>query len=75
MTINTEARTIATPPELEQMFATNVDAKEFFESLSFSNRKEYVVWITGSKKEETKIARLEATIDKLNNGKKNPSDK
>ena len=73
--INTESRVITIPTELEQMFAENTDAKEFFESLSFTNRKEYVIWITGSKKEETRIARLEATIDKLNNGKKNPSDK
>ena len=73
--INTEARIITIPAELEKIFAKNTAAKEFFESLSFTNRKEYVIWITGSKKEETKIARLVATIDKLNNGKRNPSDK
>ncbi len=73
--INTESRSITTPPELEKLFSENIEAKKFFDCLSFSNKKEYVVWITGTKKKETKIARLEATIEKLNNGRKNPSDK
>jgi hypothetical protein len=73
--INTEARIITTPPELEILFSENPKAKEFFETLSFTNKKEYVVWITGTKREETKSARLDATIEKLHNGRKNPSDK
>ena len=73
--INTEAKIISAPPELKKLFSKNTEAKEFFETLSFTNKKEYVVWITGAKKEETKMARLEATIEKLNNGRKNPSDK
>jgi hypothetical protein len=73
--INSEERVIATPPALEALFLENSSAKNFFETLSFTNKKEYVVWITGAKKEETKTARLEATIEKLNNGKRNPSDK
>ncbi len=73
--INVEERTITTPPELQKLFAKNNTARTFFDSLSFTNKKEYVVWITGAKKDETRFARLEATIDKLNNGRKNPSDK
>lgn len=73
--IHKEARVITTPPELEELFSENVTAKNFFEGLSFSNKKEYVVWITGTKKQEIKTARLEATIEKLSSGKKNPSDK
>jgi hypothetical protein len=73
--INTESRIITTPPELENLFTDNAKAKAFFEGLSFTNKKEYVMWITSTKKTETKIARLEATIEKLNSGRKNPSDK
>lgn len=73
--VNQEARVITTPPELENLFIDNSRAKRFFDSLSFSNKKEYVVWITGSKKEDTKTARLNSAIEKLNNGKKNPSEK
>jgi len=73
--IDFENRTIETPSELADLFDKNATAKAFFETLSFTNKKEYISWITGAKKEETKIARLEATIDKLNYLKRNPSEK
>ncbi|MEP7108957.1 MAG: YdeI/OmpD-associated family protein [Ferruginibacter sp.] len=73
--IDIENRTITTPAELEVLFAKNKPAKAFFETLSFTNKKEYITWITGAKREETKIARLEATIDKLTYLKRNPSEK
>ncbi len=66
---------INTPAELEQLFNNNKPAKAFFETLSATNKKEYITWITGAKKEETKLARLEATIDKLTYLKSNPSEK
>lgn len=73
--VDMENRTITTPAELEALFSKNLPAKAFFETLSFTNKKEYITWITGAKREETKIARLEATIDKLNYLKRNPSEK
>ena len=73
--IDRENRTITTPAELEVLFDKNEPAKAFFETLSFTNKKEYITWITGAKKEETKLARLEATIDKLTYLKRNPSEK
>ncbi|WP_301920662.1 YdeI/OmpD-associated family protein [Ferruginibacter sp.] len=73
--VDKNARVITTPYELENLFIVNTEAKAFFDGLPFSNKKEYVVWINGSKKEDTKLARLKSTIEKLNNGKKNPSDK
>ncbi len=73
--IDFEARTITPPAELQTLFAKNKKANSFFETLSFTNKKEYIVWINSAKKEETKMARLEATIEKLATGKRNPSDK
>lgn len=73
--IDVESRTIEAPLELQNLFAKNKKANAFFETLSFTNKKEYVVWINSAKKEETRQARLEATIEKLTVGKKNPSDK
>ena len=73
--IDMEKRTITTPVELEVLFTKNEPAKAFFETLSFTNKKEYITWITGAKREETKQARLEATIDKLTYLKRNPSEK
>ena len=68
-------RTITTPPALELLFTKNKAAKTFYETLSFSDKSEYITWIAGAKKETTKIARLEATISKLNYLKRSPSEK
>ncbi len=71
----TEKKTITTPVALELLFLKNQAAKSFYETLSFSNKNEYITWIAGAKKETTKLARLEATINKLNFLKRNPSEK
>ena len=44
----------------------------FFESLSFTHRKEYCRWITEAKKEETRQNRLTKAIEMLRNGVKTP---
>jgi len=73
--VKIENISLSTPVELEVLFTKNESAKAFFETLSFTNKKEYINWITGAKREETKLARLEATIDKLTYLKRNPSEK
>jgi hypothetical protein len=70
-----EKRLIALPIELDKLFSHNEEAREFFTSLSIINQKEYLSWIQGAKKEETKLKRLEATMEKLMAGKNNPSEK
>ena len=70
-----EKRLIALPIELDKLFAADEEAREFFTSLSIINQKEYLSWIQGAKKEETKQKRLEATLEKLLAGKQNPSEK
>jgi hypothetical protein len=63
------------PEDLEQLFTLHPKVKDFFDTLSFSNKKEYVTWITGAKKEDTRKRRLDSTLEKLKAGKKNPSEK
>ena len=70
-----EKRLVVPPIELGKLFTKHKEAQEFFTSLSFSNQKEYVVWIEGAKKEETRKRRLETALEKLLAGKKNPSEK
>lgn len=66
---------IVTPPkDLQKLLAKNAKARATFDGLSFTHRKEYVVWIVEAKKPETRAARVEKTIEKLSEGKKNPSD-
>jgi hypothetical protein len=70
-----EKTLVVAPVELEHLFTKHGEAKEFFSSLSFTNQKEYVTWIQGAKKEETRKRRLETALEKLLAGKKNPSEK
>lgn len=45
-------------------------ALKFFQSLSESEQKFYIEWIYSAKKEETKVARLAESINKLSKGLK-----
>ena len=63
------------PSGLEKIFTRHKKAKDFFQNLSVSNQNEFVSWIEGAKKEDTKKRRLEATVEKLLAGKKSPSEK
>ena len=69
-------RKIVTPPaDFAKQLRRSKAASHFFDTLSFTNKKEYVSWITEAKREETRNRRLELAIDKLIAGKKNPGEK
>lgn len=72
---DTEERVIEMPADLLVALGDNAKARTFFDSLSFTNRKEYAAWITSAKRDETRLKRLRETIEKLLNGKKNPTEK
>ena len=73
--VDREKRIVTPPKDLQKLLAKNAKARAFLDGLSFTNRKEYVVWIVEAKKPETRAARLEQTVAMLATGKKNPSDK
>jgi len=70
-----EERTIELHPQFEKLLNENPKEKKFYNSLSFTNRKEYSKWIMDAKRDETRIQRLEKTLTKLKELKKNPSEK
>jgi hypothetical protein len=70
-----EERTIAIPEDLGELFKKNKSESDYFHSLAFTHRKEYINWILDAKREETRCIRLEKTIEMLNRKKKNPTDK
>jgi hypothetical protein len=45
-------------------------ARDFFDQLSFTYRKEWVRWVTEAKKPETRASRVEKTVEALKAGKK-----
>jgi len=73
--IDVDNKQIKLPEEMQQVLASAPSAMEFYQRLSYSNKKEYVVWILSAKQEKTKQERLVKLVEKLSDGKKNPSDK
>ena len=73
--VDREKRIVTAPKDLQKLLAKNAKARATFDTLSFTHRKEYVVWIIEAKKAETRSARLGKTVEMLSKGKKNPSDK
>ncbi len=68
-------RKIIPPPDMQAVLSKSSAAMSFFDALSFTNKKEYVIWILSAKQEKTKNDRLEKLTEKLLTGKKNPSEK
>ena len=60
-----EERVVAVPAELKRVFQSEKEARAVFEKLSYTHQKEYVVWITEAKKEETRQKRIAKTIEML----------
>jgi Uncharacterized protein conserved in bacteria len=65
-----EERIVELPSQLAEAFEQNPEAKNTFEKLSYTGKREYVLWINDAKKEETRNSRIEKAIQLLNEGKK-----
>jgi len=66
-----EFRTVEVPSE----FATAMQREkvlQFFDSLSYSHRREYCRWIVGAKKEETRLKRAQKAVQMLKQKIKTP---
>ncbi|HMC98458.1 MAG TPA: YdeI/OmpD-associated family protein [Flavobacteriales bacterium] len=68
-------KTVKVPDDLATQLKKNAKARTAYEALAYTNKKEYVMWIVGAKREETRSDRITKTIAKLVAGKKNPAEK
>lgn len=73
--IDLDNRQITLPPDMKQVLEQSSNALAFYQGLSFTNKKEYVVWILSAKQEKTRTERLAKTVEKLLEKKRNPSEK
>lgn len=62
---DTEPRIVQIPEDFGKVLEENPEANAFFEKLSYTHRREYVRWITGAKKAETRERRLKKAIRML----------
>lgn len=72
--IDPATKTVRVPEELEKALKKNKVAREVYEALAYSHRKEYVEWIITAKKEETRADRVKGTIERLEKKWKNPGN-
>lgn len=63
------------PADLENALKSAKSESDFFNSLSFTNRKEYVEWIVSAKREETRTKRIAESMERLGKGWKNPANR
>ncbi|HXP34787.1 MAG TPA: YdeI/OmpD-associated family protein [Chthoniobacterales bacterium] len=60
---------VSVPSDLKAALQKNAKARKTFDNFSRSHKKEYVEWITGAKRDETRKRRLETAIQWLAQGK------
>jgi hypothetical protein len=73
--IDVDNKIITLPEDIKTILQKKTKALANYEKLSYSNRKEYVLWILTAKQEKTRSERLLKMVEKLEAGKKNPSEK
>lgn len=73
--IDAEKKIVRLPDDLAKSFLKNKKIAGFFDSLSFTNKKEYVEWIVSAKREDTRSERIKGSIERLNKGWKNPANR
>ncbi|HWD89620.1 MAG TPA: YdeI/OmpD-associated family protein [Mucilaginibacter sp.] len=73
--IDVDKKSIILRDDIKQALEQNLQALANYERLSWSNRKEYVLWILTAKQDKTREERLAKMIEKLIDGKKNPAEK
>ena len=70
--VNPQTREVRLPDDFSASLKKNKKQQEFFDTLSFTNKKEYIEWIVTAKREETRNERVKGIIERLAKGWKNP---
>ena len=70
--IDPKTKSVRLPDDLAFALKKNKKQEDFFNSLSFTNKKEYIEWIITAKREETRIERVKGTMERLAKQWKNP---
>lgn len=73
--IDAAKKLVFLPDDLANALQKANDEKAFFDTLSFTNKKEYVDWVVSAKREETRATRVREAIERLAKKWKNPSNR
>lgn len=67
--LDTEPREVEVPADLAQAIATDSEASRFFEGLSYSNRRRFVMGVEEAKTPETRQRRIEKSVAMMREGR------
>jgi hypothetical protein len=70
MLLDEEIRTVTVPEDFEEALTNNPIVHQIFKKFSYSHQKEYVDWITGAKKSETRLSRIEKALQMIGENKR-----
>jgi Bacteriocin-protection, YdeI or OmpD-Associated len=73
--VDPKTKEVRLPDDVSAAFKKNKKESVVFDSLSFTNKKEWLEWIVTAKREETRNERIKATIERLAKGWKNPANR
>lgn len=71
--VNPTTKEVRLPEDFAAALKKHKKQESFFNTLSFSNKKEYIEWIVTAKREETRANRVKESVEKLGKELKNPS--
>jgi hypothetical protein len=66
--VDTEPREVVVPDDLAAALAEDPAVGEAFDALAFTHRREYVLWVEGAKRPETRARRVAGTVERLRSG-------
>lgn len=73
--VNPQTKEVKLPDDLAAALKKNKKEASFFDTLSFTNKKEYIEWIVTAKREETRTERIKETVERLGKQWKNPANR
>lgn len=66
--LDTEPREVAVPPDFAAALDRDIDARRFFDRLSYSNKRRIINPIDDAKTPETRQRRIDKSVDRLHEG-------
>lgn len=67
--VEKKSKNLVVPPQLQAALKKNSAAQKIFTEFSYSNKKDYVEWITDAKTDETRVRRIDTAVEWLSEGK------
>ncbi len=70
LTLDTEPREAEVPEDFAAALDADPAVRTFFDGLSFSNQRSYLLWVEGTKNPETRARRVAQGVELLRSGQK-----